>query len=69
MEKYAGKVVFIYLSSDWGYDKWRIAIKEQEDLEFYKDSYLMINSQFSGFLKKMKFGEISRYMLFDKKRI
>lgn len=65
MNKYKGKVTFIYLSADRDFDKWKNALKDEE-LEFYKDSYLMINPHTSDFLKKLNFGMIPRYMLFDK---
>lgn len=64
MKKYAGKVDFVYLSSDRDFDKWKDA-SVKEGMEFYKDSYLMVNPQKSEFLTKLNFKEIPRYMLFD----
>ncbi len=65
MTEYAGQVKFVYLSSDRDFEKWKSAVRD-EGLEFYEDSYLMINAQASIFLKNLKFSKIPRYMLFDK---
>ncbi len=58
-------VVFVYLSIDGSIAPWKKA-SVAENLANYPDSYLVVNSQTSDFLKQNRLNEIPRYMIFDK---
>lgn len=57
-------VVFVYLSIDEKRRRWKKAGRK-EKLKNYPESYLVLNSEESEFLKKYKFNSIPRYMIFD----
>ncbi len=58
-------IVFIYLSIDKDYEKWKNA-SYSEELELYKHNYLIVNLDRSSFLKEIGLKEIPRYVLFNK---
>ena len=65
-EKYNEKdIVFVYLSIDKDFDKWKSA-NTKESLEFYKNSYLIVNQESSAEYKKLGIQTIPRYLLYDK---
>ena len=59
-------VVFIYLSIDKDLDAWNKANREEHLTE---NSYLVLNSDNSGFLKSINFATIPRYLIFNKKGV
>ncbi len=59
-------VVFVYLSIDSTIDPWQKAMVD-ENLDTYSESYLIVNSESSNFLKKQNVSSIPRYMIFDRK--
>ncbi len=59
------EIAFFYISIDKDMDKWQKAASTEE-LENYPNSYLVLNTEASDFLKKIKLTEIPRYLLFDK---
>jgi thiol-disulfide isomerase/thioredoxin len=59
-------VVFVYLSIDSTIDPWQKAMLD-ENLNNYAESYLIVNSETSNFLKKQNVSAIPRYMIFDRK--
>jgi thiol-disulfide isomerase/thioredoxin len=59
-------VVFVYLSMDSTIDPWQKALID-ENLNSYAESYLIVNSETSNFLKKQNVSAIPRYMIFDRK--
>ena len=59
-------VVFMYLSIDGSITPWKKA-SIAEKLDNYPETYLIVNSKTSDFLKQNKLTEIPRYMIFDKK--
>ncbi|PWK16676.1 thiol-disulfide isomerase/thioredoxin [Arcicella aurantiaca] len=61
-------VVFVYLSMDSTIDPWQKAIVD-EKLHNYSESYLIVNSETSNFLKKQNVSAIPRYMIFDRKGV
>jgi thiol-disulfide isomerase/thioredoxin len=58
-------VVFVYLSMDNTVEPWQKAMLD-EKLNNYSESYLIVNSETSNFLKKQNVSAIPRYMIFDK---
>ncbi len=58
-------VVFVYLSMDSTIEPWEKAMAD-EKLNNYSESYLIVNSETSNFLKKQNVSTIPRYMIFDK---
>ncbi|WP_215225433.1 TlpA family protein disulfide reductase [Echinicola shivajiensis] len=58
-------IVFIYLSIDKDYEKWKSA-SYSEELELYEHNYLIVNLDKSSFLKEIGLKEIPRYILFNK---
>ncbi len=58
-------VVFVYLSMDSTIEPWQKAMAD-EKLNNYSESYLIVNSETSNFLKKQNVSTIPRYMIFDK---
>lgn len=59
-------IVFVYLSMDSTIEPWQKAMID-EKLNNYSESYLIVNSETSNFLKKQNVSAIPRYMIFDKK--
>lgn len=62
------EVVFVYLSLDSTLEPWKKAMNA-EGLSNYAESYLVINTETSNFLKKQNVSAIPRYMIFDKKGV
>ncbi len=62
------EVVFVYLSLDSKPESWKKAMNA-EGLSNYTESYLVINTGTSNFLKKQNVSTIPRYMIFDKKGV
>ncbi len=58
-------IAFVYLSLDDKIMAWQRA-SEKEGLNQLSNSYLIVNSRTSDFLKINKLSEIPRYMIFDK---
>jgi len=56
----------MYLSIDGSITPWKKA-SIAEKLDNYPETYLIVNSKTSDFLKQNKLTEIPRYMIFDKK--
>ncbi|MEP5338175.1 MAG: TlpA disulfide reductase family protein [Algibacter sp.] len=66
-EEYINKeVVFIYISIDKDFHKWKKASKE-EDLLLYNNNFLAVNYPSANFYEEIKLQTIPRYLLFDKK--
>lgn len=61
-------VIFVYLSMDSAIEPWQKAMID-EKINNYSESYLIVNSETSNFLKKQNVSAIPRYMIFDKKGI
>lgn len=59
-------MVFIYISIDKDFNKWKKASQE-EGLSFYKNNILAINYPNANFYKELKLKTIPRYLLYDKK--
>lgn len=59
-------IIFVYLSMDSTIEPWQKAMVD-EKINNYSESYLIINSETSNFLKKQNVSAIPRYMIFDKK--
>lgn len=57
-------VVFIYLSIDKDFDQWQKAVKE-EKMDYYPESYLVINPNSSLFFKELNIKAIPRYIMYD----
>jgi thiol:disulfide interchange protein len=57
-------VVFIYLSIDKDFDQWKKAVKE-EKMDYYPESYLVINPNSSLFFKELNVKSIPRYIMYD----
>lgn len=57
-------VVFIYLSIDKDFDQWQKAVKE-EKMDYYPESYLVINPNSSLFFKELNVKSIPRYIMYD----
>ncbi|NBB28219.1 TlpA disulfide reductase family protein [Cellulophaga sp. BC115SP] len=62
------EVIFAYLSIDNSPQPW-IKAMNAEGLSNYAESYLVINTKTSNFLKKQNVSAIPRYMIFDKKGV
>lgn len=58
------KVVFIYLSIDKDFNQWERAVKD-EKMEYYPESYLVINPNSSAFFKGLNINSIPRYIIYD----
>ena len=64
-ENFRGKkIVFIYFSVDADFDKWKVAI-EQENLTLYPYSYKAANPKDNSFLSGINNATIPRYLIFD----
>jgi len=61
-------VVFVYLSLDSTPEPWKKAMNA-EGLSNYAESYLVINTETSNFLKEQNVSAIPRYMIFDKRGV
>lgn len=57
-------VVFIYLSIDKDFDQWQKAVKE-EKMDYYPESYLVINPNSSLFFKELSIKTIPRFIIYD----
>lgn len=58
-------IVFVYLSIDKDFDKWKSA-NTKDGLKFYKNSYLIANQENSEDFKKMGVQTIPKYLIYDK---
>lgn len=59
-------IVFIYLSLDKDFLKWKKAAIE-EKLDNFENSYIVLNPDENSFLKSINLSSIPRYLLYDKK--
>lgn len=66
-ETYMDKdVVFLYISIDKDFGKWKKA-SEEENLDLSKNNLLALNYPTANFYKELKLKEIPRYFLYNKK--
>lgn len=59
-------LVYVFISIDNNYNSWHRA-KENENLLFYKNSYLAINYPYANYYNMLKLNTIPRYLLYDRK--
>ncbi|WP_420574017.1 TlpA family protein disulfide reductase [Kordia sp.] len=66
IQQYKNKdFVYVYISIDTDFSKWQTAAKE-ENLTYFRNSYLGVNYPSAAFYKQMQLKTIPRYIMYDK---